>query len=128
MTVFDYNTRSSTIIIIIIIIILNYVSTALIISILSCIVISEQLERGCNLTLSLFYCCYICHFILLQDCFGVKEVVSAGSVLVTAGQDNINVSLRYLSTHTPIRFDKFWLLFTTTIMTTPSQDLDVALA
>ena len=63
--------------------------------------------RGCNLTVSLFYCCYICHFILLQDCSDVKEVVSAGPVWVTAGQDNIDVSLRYLSTHTPIRFDKF---------------------
>ena len=43
----------------------------------------------------------------ITACSGVKEVVSAGSVWVAAGEDNINVSLRYISTHTPIRFDKF---------------------
>ena len=68
----------------------------------------------------------------ITACSGVKEVVSVGSVCVTAGQDNINVSLQYLSTHTPIRFDKF-----SEIMATlhhyhydyaQSRPLDVALA
>ena len=99
-----------------IIIMFNYVSTTLIISILSCIVISEQLERGCNLTDSPFYYCCICHFISLQDCSGVKEVVSAAWYIVHILRFDLTNSV------------KLWLLFITTIMTTPSQDLDVALA
>ena len=130
MTVFDCNTRSSTIIIIIIIIIINYVSTALIISILSCIVISEQLERGCNLTVSLFYCCYICHFVSLLVLVSKKWCRLAQCWSLQARITLMSVS--DILVHI-FRFDltnsvKLWLLFITTIMTTPSQDLDIALA
>ena len=78
-------------------------------------------------------------------------MVLAVSVWVAAGQDNINVSLLYLSPHTPILFDKFSEIMATlhhdhydhaqsrprcspslaptpSRRTTPSRDLDLALA